>query len=639
MGTEAVSGLPEPLELVGPRWMRCGLAAALTVAGVLTTLWLLLTGTGAPLLADLAALAIGLGGVACAGCVRRTAGRRLVERQAAASRSARAQRLVTGLALRALADVDGSQLDAEAAALLRGALGTEAVTIRRPAPSDQGAEGGVRDGDPLRAEIGHAGRRFGVVEARLGRSAHPEEAMLAAGVADLLALATVRAEAERARRDEAGSDRLTGLPGRERFAELLDARLPTGGTLLLVDVDDFGLVNETLGPRAGDVLLRSIAARLRTALPRSSALARVGGDELAVFAPGLHAEPAALDLVDALQRELTAPFDLSGTRHHVSVCVGIVLCRRDAYRDHRGAIRDAHVAVRRAKEAGRGRRELFNAQVRAGLEHRRRLEQELRAGLKRREFHLVYQPVVDLETGAITGAEALVRWQHPERGALAPGAFIEVAEASDVIVPLGSWILREAMRQLKAWDESIDGLGPFRLGINLSGRQLADPDFVPQVRRLLHAFEMEPARILFELTETAFVHESPQVDRAVHDLRRLGVALALDDFGTGYASLSYVRRFAFDALKLDRSFVAGLQQRSEDRALVTAAISLGHALNMKVVAEGVETPGQAERLRALGCTTAQGFLYSRPVPPAELRALLMRGRAGGSLVPGDSALT
>jgi EAL domain-containing protein (putative c-di-GMP-specific phosphodiesterase class I) len=236
----------------------------------------------------------------------------------------------------------------------------------------------------------------------------------------------------------------------------------------------------------------------------------------------------------------------------------------------------------------------------------------------------VYQPIVELEHGGIVGAETLVRWQHPTRGIVGPGEFIEIAEASDLIVPLGGWILRESLRQVKAWEATAPEFEDFRLSINVSGRQLAEPGFATTVRRLLQMHDLDPRRIVFELTETAFADECQPVERAVHELRELGVQLALDDFGTGYASLSYVRRFVFDALKLDRSFVAGAGGRSVDDALITAAISMGRAMGMRVVAEGVETEAQADALRSMGCTLGQGFLFARPVDAGGLRALVRR---------------
>jgi diguanylate cyclase (GGDEF)-like protein len=511
--------------------------------------------------------------------------------------------LLVGFARIALAEVDVDRaLHARAAALLRETLDAAHVEILRldgralatiategPAVSPQ------RPGEAIEVQVGETTSPLGLV--RVVRPSAPmsdEDVGLVRGVADLLGVAIERAAAERTRREDADRDALTGLLGRERFAQELGSVLPCGGTLMLLDLDDFGLVNETLGPHAGDLLLRAVAQRVRSAVGARVRLARVGGDELAVFDPSAVTETAAVDLARRLQVAVGRAFDLEDAMHHVSASIGIVVCAAGAYDDEREAIRDAHVAGRRAKELGRGRHELFDAEARAALERRRALEQELRAGLERDEFRLVFQPIVALGDRRVIGAETLVRWAHPTRGVVGPNEFIEAAEASDLIIPLGAWILREAFRQLKAWATSGPGYDGFRLSINLSGRQLAEPAFPATVRRLLHAHDLDPAQVVFELTETALADETPQVEQAFAELRSLGVGMALDDFGTGYASLSYVRRFAFDSLKLDGSFVAGIDGDPQDAALITAAISMGHAMHMDVVAEGVETVEQVD---------------------------------------------
>ena len=548
---------------------------------------------------DLPALVLGMGGVATVGWTMRAVCRQLVRRHADAERAARAHHGLTAFARHALAhpDDDACMTD-RAAAFIAETLGADRVELR---------------GDDVEV-------------VRPGRPLDDDEQMFVRGVTDVLALALAREAAEQRRRDELGRDALTGLPGRERFAQHLGDVVAAGGTLMLLDVEDFGFVNETLGPHAGDAVLTGVASRLAGVLPPHALLARVGGDELALFDPGTTGEMAAMQLAGRLQTAVTAPVDLGDAQHHATLSIGIVVCAPDAYDGARDPMRDAHVAQRRAREVGRGRHELFDPATATGeaLEHRRRLEQELRDGVERHEFRLVYQPVVELDSGRIVGAETLVRWQHPTRGLVGPGEFIEAAEASDLIGPLGSWILREACRQLKAWRESSPDFDDFRLAVNLSGRQLADAGFVPSVRRLLDRYEIDGRSLVFELTETALAAESGQVSDAVAELRELGIRLALDDFGTGYASISYVRRFAFDTLKLDRSFVGGLGRSEEDAALINAAISMGGALNMHIVAEGVETEEQADALRELGCGLAQGFLYSRPVGASAIRNMMRR---------------
>jgi diguanylate cyclase (GGDEF)-like protein len=454
-----------------------------------------------------------------------------------------------------------------------------------------------------------------------------------------VAAAAASVAAERERRERAGYDELTGLPGRERFAAQLTDALGDqdhdGVAVLLVDVDDFVLVNDTLGTTAGDTLLCGVAERLQRAVGGRGTVARLGADEFGILSPGSARELLAVDLAKRIQTGLRQPFELGETGHHASVSIGIAVAAADG--EAHGLMRDAHLAQRHARARGRGRYELFDSGLRQVLEQRRSTEQELRGALERGEFRLLYQPLVDLASGRIRGAEALLRWQHPTRGLTSPGDFIGVAEATDLIIPIGAWALRHGLRQLKAWEQSVADLDDFRLSINLSGRQLCDGRFVPLLRRQLAKYAVDPHRLTCELTETALTDESPQVESAVEQIKALGVGLALDDFGTGYASLRYVRRFTFDSLKLDRSFVAGLGVDDDDTALVAAAVSMGKALNMTVVAEGVESQDQAQRLEAMGCKLAQGYLFGRPMEAAKLRALLLQQAARSVLDAAEPA--
>jgi diguanylate cyclase (GGDEF)-like protein len=561
--------------------------------------------------------------------------------RAAARRSACHQRLVADLARHALEEVAaGDTLPRAAERALATALEADLVLV---VEQDIDGERQIAAAPgalvlPIGSQL-EARRRL--VVSRAGRPLEHDEVAVAQAVADVLSGAQHRVTAERERRDRAGHDELTGLLGRELFAErlagALSARGGCGANVLVLDIDDFVLVNETLGPLAGDALLRGVAERLRGATDGETTIARFGGDEFALLdATGIR-EVQAVDLAKRIQAALRAPFELGEVRHYVSASIGIAVCEPN--RDPREAIRDAHLAQRRAREQGRGRYEVFNSRLRAGLEHRRNVEHELRRALEQREFRLVYQPLVELGSGRVFGAEALLRWEHPKRGLIGPGEFIEIAEASDLIVPIGGWVLRQALRQLKAWQQSGLPLDSFRLGVNLSGRQLADEQFVPLLRSQLAKYRLDPRLLTCELTETALTHETPQVEAAVGEIKALGVGLALDDFGSGYASLRYVRRFDFDALKLDRSFVAGLGEDRDDTAIVAAAISMGQALNMGVVAEGVETAEQADRLRAMGCKLAQGFLFARPMDAVSLRALLagQRQRDLSAAGPGELA--
>jgi diguanylate cyclase (GGDEF)-like protein len=569
---------------------------------------------------DLSILLVGMGGLVAIGLAVRLVVDRLVDSRASAQAAAVRQALVADLARRGL-DVATTceALEREATSVVVSALGAERARV---VPVAAAAD----PGGALLLPISTNGR---VLEVVRRRPFSDDETAFARVVAEVLAVAASRVRAEDERRERAGRDELTGLAGRESFAEQLAAVLASdgdgdGAAVLVVDIDDFVLVNETLGPAAGDELLRGVGRRLRECAGEQARVARFGGDEFALFDPSVSRHVLAVDLAKRVQACLRAPFEIAGSQHHVTASIGIAVCDRG--RDPRGAIRDAHLAQRRAREHGRGRYEVFNSGLRQGLEHRRSIEQELRRALEQREFRLVYQPVVELGSGRIRGVEALLRWQHPERGLIAPAEFIEVAEATDLILPIGAWALRESLRQLKAWERGLPGLGNLHLGVNVSARQLADGRFVPLLRRQLGKYEIDPACVTCELTETALTDESPQVEAAVGQIKALGVQLALDDFGTGYASLRYVRRFDFDALKLDRSFVAGLGSDADDTALVAAAISMGGALNMDVIAEGVEREDQAARLRAMGCALAQGFLFARPMDAASVRALIVAQR-------------
>ena len=543
----------------------------------------------------------------------------------------RRQALLTGLARRAISKMHGSRTTARVAAqALVEAGGATWASVALP-----GEDRPVTAGEPPaehaeRLVVAAPGSEAGHVT--LARAAPPfadDERAFAGAVAEVVAVGAERERQDEEARATTGRDHVTGLPGRELFVRTLEHELwgsSHAGALLVVDLNQFGLVNDTLGPEAGDVLLRKVAERLESAVDARVGIARIGGDTFALRDRAVTSTTGAIDLAKRVLRAFRAPFDLDGVGHHASASIGVLLLPAGAYGHAQEALRDVHVAQRRATAAGRGRWELFDAGMRQGLEQRRTLEHQLRQALDRREFRLVYQPLVDLATGRVLGAEALLRWEHPDRGLLGPGEFIEVAEASDLIIPIGAWVLREALRQLRAWQDSVPALGDFRLSINLSGRQLADPAFPAQVARLLRSYDLDPGRIEFELTETALVAEGPQVEDAVRALTAIGTGLALDDFGTGYASLRYVRRFPFDTLKLDRSFLAGSEP--EDVALVTAAIAMGRALGMHVLAEGIERTEQLEAIRAMGCELGQGYLFARPLAASGLRTLLWRGGEG-----------
>jgi EAL domain-containing protein (putative c-di-GMP-specific phosphodiesterase class I) len=327
-------------------------------------------------------------------------------------------------------------------------------------------------------------------------------------------------------------------------------------------------------------------------------------------------------MVDRLVHALGEPFDLGGQAQHATASVGIAL--GDGSSDPEMLIRNADAAMYRAKERGRARYELFDDEMRQRSISWLETESELRRALENGELRNVYQPIVSPRSGEIVGFEALVRWHHPERGVISPADFIPVAEQSGLIVPLGRIVLELACAEAAAWnrDRVRDGRAPLRVAVNFSPRQLSHPKAVDTVLAVLADSGLAPELLCVEITESALVEDSAATLGTLNRLKELGVTLALDDFGTGYSSLTYVRRFPIDTLKIDRSFIDGIVGSSEDEAIVTAVLSMGRALGVHVVAEGVETEAQADRLRVLGCKLAQGYLFSRPVTPDAVRELL-----------------
>ena len=425
-------------------------------------------------------------------------------------------------------------------------------------------------------------------------------------------------------------DQLTTLPNRTLFEDRLGhalARARRRGTLtavLFLDVDRFKIVNDTLGHRVGDELLRQTADRLRRAVRASDTVARFGGDEFAVCCEDLANEHAAVAIAEAVQAALRAPCQLEGEEHALAGSIGIAVTRNgDASAE--SVLRDADLAMYRAKELGRGRVEVFDDLLRERLEQRVTLERELRQGLERDELVLVYQPVHDLATNSVTSVEALVRWQHPTEGLLAPGAFLPVAEESGLILRIGEVVLDQACRQAANWRARLGDDAPLPININLAARQLAQPTFVATVRDALERSGARPADIGLEITESAVIENTLLAVDTLDQLKELGLRVLLDDFGTGYSSLSYLKRLPIDVLKIDRSFVSPLGDGGRDEAIVAAIVGMAQALGISVVAEGVETAEQADIVSDLGCGHAQGYFFHRPLPAADLEAALLPG--------------
>jgi diguanylate cyclase (GGDEF)-like protein len=424
------------------------------------------------------------------------------------------------------------------------------------------------------------------------------------------------------------TDLLTGLANRASFARHLSAAASEGQipVVVLLDLDGFKVVNDTLGHAAGDELLARVAGRLRQACPEADLLARLGGDEFAIVLSA-DAAPGATYVADQVLAELTAPFRLQTgglTEVRVAASIGIAglpLPDPDSRPIDTGdVLRDADLAMYSAKAAGRNRWRTFDPVMRRAAEDRKALEDDLRGALRAGELDVAYQPVVNLASGDIVGVEALLRWNHPVRGAIAPDEFIPVAEETGLIVPIGAWILRQACQQAADWKRQLGESDEFSCGINLSVHQL-QPGLVGLVERVLAETGLSPGALVLEVTESVFMDDGRTDPETLQQLRRLGTKIFLDDFGTGYSSLGYLRRFPVDGLKIDRSFVAPLSGEGED-AIPSAILSLAKSLQLNVVAEGIEEPLQQAVLTAMGCLLGQGFGLHRPMPAEAMNALL-----------------
>ena len=422
-------------------------------------------------------------------------------------------------------------------------------------------------------------------------------------------------------------DPLTGLPNRALFTDRLSHTIERRGrthatAVYFLDVDRFKRINDSLGHGAGDEVLREIAIRIERTLRPEDTVARFGGDEFTVLCESVGGVLEAVGVADRLQREIAQPLRAGGAELRLSASIGIAIAEPGDEPDVSRLVEDADAAMYRAKERGGARTELFDTAMRERAVDAISIEQELSHGLDRGELRLFYQPLVSLVTGEIVGAEALIRWEHPERGLLTPDKFLPIAEESGLIVQVGAWAVGEACRRLRDWDRRNGGASAFGLAVNLSARELTHPDVVSTVLNAVRRSALDPSRITIEVTESTAMADRDSGFRALRELNAAGVRIAIDDFGTGYSSLDHLREMPADILKIDRSFVAGMSANSPDSALVAAAIAMGRALDMEVVAEGIETSEQVSDLRDLGCPLGQGYLFARPLPPEEIDTLL-----------------
>jgi diguanylate cyclase (GGDEF)-like protein len=417
-------------------------------------------------------------------------------------------------------------------------------------------------------------------------------------------------------------DALTGLPNRFLFLQRLQERLVAPGAgagprrcaVLILDLDRFTRVNDGEGRGAGDALLRVVAGRLLDCVGADDTVARLAGDEFALLLDEVEGGGAAGVVADRVLAALAQPFPLDDTTLFIGASVGIAVGADASAGD---LLRQAEIALHRAKENGRGRWELFDAVMHRRAVDRLQTELDLRWALERDELALVYQPVVELGSRRPVGVEALVRWNHPTRGLVTPDAFIPIAEETGLILPLGDWVLRQVARELEGWKPA----RPLSVAVNLSVRQLRDPGLLRTLARMAPP-PSSPVRLRLEITESALMEDPEASARLLRQIHSLGITLAIDDFGTGYSSLAYLLRLPLDALKIDRAFVRDLETRGESRQMVAAITELAHELDLEVVAEGVETEAQLEHLAALGVDQAQGFLFARPLPQAAVTPML-----------------
>jgi diguanylate cyclase (GGDEF)-like protein len=488
------------------------------------------------------------------------------------------------------------------------------------------AELGVRSG--VTVMIRGSGT-FGVLGAQSRHSQRfgPSEVSFMQAIANVLANAIERQEAEETVRHAAMHDPLTGLANRSLFLDRLEhalakARRQEGSVAVLyLDLDQFKLVNDSLGHAAGDELLAEVAPRIQHVLRPADTVARFGGDEFAVLVEDVSHERIPIMVATRIAEALAQPFVLRGREQFVSASIGISIGAGTESAET--LLRDADAALYRAKENGRGGYEIFDSLMRSRVVEHMRIENDLRGALERRQLELRYQPVVRLADGSIASFEALLRWRHPDWGLVGPDAFISVAEETRLIVPVGRWVIESACREAARWQALQPDRRPTGVAVNLSARQLADPELPRALERAILDTGIDPRSLSLELTESVLLEDSDDPDRVLRGLKDLGVRIVLDDFGTGFSSLGYLKRLPLDVIKLDRSFVENLSPGSTEAEIVRAVASMAAALGLEVVAEGIETVEQLRIVRALGCEHVQGYHFSKPVEPREVDALLL----------------
>jgi diguanylate cyclase (GGDEF)-like protein len=408
--------------------------------------------------------------------------------------------------------------------------------------------------------------------------------------------------------------------------------------VLFLDLDRFKVVNDSLGHMVGDQLLVGIARRLEICLRPGDTVARLGGDEFTVLLEDLMSVTEAIEVADRLQKALALPFNLNGHEVFATVSIGIALSST-GYDRPEEVLRDADTAMYRAKMLGKARHEVFDKTMHARAMNLLQMESDLRRAIERNEFVLHYQPIVALETGTISGFEALIRWQHPERGFVPPDDFIPIAEETGLIIPIGQWVLEEACRQIHEWQEQFTQYPPLQISVNLSSKQFVNSNLIDQIRRVLRETNVEPQSLKLEITESVVMENFDMAIEMLNQLRTLGIELSIDDFGTGYSSLSYLHRFPISTLKIDRSFVSRMSDNNENAEIVRTIMMLARSLKMDVVAEGVETIDQLTQLAMLECEYGQGYYFSKPLKIADAAKLLADGQTYPITLPALDSFT
>src|SRR5712691_1137618 len=442
---------------------------------------------------------------------------------------------------------------------------------------------------------------------------------------------TERKRAEQQMEYQSYHDALTGLANRRLFQEHLSLAIALAQrkrrpvAVLFLDLDHFKVVNDSLGHTLGDTLLREIATRLRTSVREGDVVARVGGDEFTIVLQELEKKEDAAAMAQRVLRVIAEPIDINGQRLYITASIGITVYPDDG-EDAETLLKNADNALYRAKAFGRNTYEMSTQELSRSMQERLTLESGLHQAMERNEFEVYYQPQIDIRSMRIVGMEALLRWRHPERGLMSPGSFLSVAEERGFIVLIGDWVLRTALHQVRVFRDL--GFPDFRVAVNLSARQFRELSLVDGIEDAIKQARVEPKSLELEITESVAMENLDLTFKVLERLRHTGISIAIDDFGMGHSSLSYLKRFPIDCLKIDRNFVEDLPDRFEDAAIVRSVIELAQGLNLRVVAEGVETKPQLDFLKEHGCREVQGFYFGFPVPAPQFQETLNQARIG-----------